>query len=200
MIAVPCTWVQKPAEKDWGKPILCMKWLNKTKNNKMTFDTRNGISTFEWCMDASFATHPDFRSHTDGSGRFTGGQGCPINVSAKQKINVDSSATTELAAVGQLPSLVMWVPLFLGDQGCPVKNNCVHQDNNSTILLEKNRKASSSKQTRAMNTHCFMVTDHVKQGKSEIVQCNTDNMIGDYFMKGLQGVKFSKFWKIIMGN
>ena len=108
--------------------------------------------------------------------------------------------TVELVAVGQLLLLVMWVPLFLEEQGYPTETNCIYQDNNSAILLEKNGKASSSKRTRAINMRYFMVTDLVKRGELDIVHCPTDEMIGDYFTKSLQGKKFSTFRKVIMGK
>lgn len=57
-----------------------MQWLNKTPKDTMIFSEETGPSAFEWHMDASFAAHPDFRSHTGGSARFGGGQGCPINI------------------------------------------------------------------------------------------------------------------------
>ena len=117
----------------------------------MTFDANKGLNAFEWCVDDSFAAHPDFWSHTGGSGRFSGGRGCPINVSAKQKLDTDSSTTAELAAVGQLLPLVMWVPLFSEEQGYPTETNCSCQDNNSAILLEKKGKASGSKRTQAID-------------------------------------------------
>lgn len=44
-----------------------------------------------------------------------------------------------------------------------------------------------------------MVTDYIKKGQLEIVYCPTDEMIGDYFTKLLQGTKFSEVRKVIMG-
>ena len=44
-----------------------------------------------------------------------------------------------------------------------------------------------------------MITDLVEKGKVKIEYCGTDDMIGDYMSKGLQGVKFNKFRKEIMG-
>ena len=120
-------------------------------------------------------------------------------MSAKQKLNTDSSTTAELVAVRQLLPLVMWVPLLLEEQGCPTETNRIYQDNNSAILLEKNGKASSSKRTRAINIRYFMVTDLVKRGELDIVCCPTDEMIGDHFTKSSQGAKFSAFRKVIMG-
>ena len=109
-------------------------------------------------MEASFAMYPDFGNHIGGSSRFKGGRGYPIKVSAKQKLNADSLTTVELAAVGQLLPLVVQVPLFLVKQRHPAETNRIHQDNNGAASLEKNRKGSSGKQTRAINVQCFMVT------------------------------------------
>ena len=121
-------------------------------------------------------------------------------MSAKQKLNKDSLTTAELVAVHQRLPLVMWVPLFLAEQGYLTENNRIYQDNKSTILLEKNRKSSSSKYRRVLNIHYFMVTDHVNKGELDIVYCPTDEMIGDYFTKALQGTKFTEFRKTIMGR
>ena len=114
-------------------------------------------------------------------------------------MNTDSSTVAELVAVGQLLPLVMWIPLFLHDQGYPVKTR-VCQDNKSAILLEKNGRASASKRTRAINIRYFMVTDYVKRGELIVEYCPTDEMIGDYYTKPLKGIKFDKFRKIIMGH
>ena len=80
------------------------------------------------------------------------------------------------------------------------KQNLIYQDNNGAILLENNRKVSSSKRARPINIQYFMVTDLVKKGQLDIVYCPIDNMIGDYFAKASQGTKCSTFWKIIMGK
>lgn len=80
--AVLCTRAQKPSEKDWSRLIWHMKWPHRTKDDAMAFDKSKGISAFECCIDANFVVHQDFWSHTGGSGRFAGGLGCLINVSA----------------------------------------------------------------------------------------------------------------------
>ena len=79
-----------------------MQWLNMTQHSTMISSAENGLTTFEQYIGASFAVHPDFRSHTGASMKFGGGSGCPINASAKQKINTYSSTTSELVAVGKL--------------------------------------------------------------------------------------------------
>ena len=44
-----------------------------------------------------------------------------------------------------------------------------------------------------------MITDQIQKGNVKIVYCPTDDMVGDFMMKGVQGLKFGKFRKIIMG-
>lgn len=45
-----------------------------------------------------------------------------------------------------------------------------------------------------------MVTNQVKNGDLIIDHCPTDEMIGNYMTKALQGTKFAEFQKMIMGN
>ena len=190
--------VEQPTENDWNTLVWFMPWLHKTCHDTMIFNAENGLITVKWYIDASFAVCPDFRSHSWASMRFGGGSGCPINVSAKQKINTNSSTTAELVAVQQLLPLVMWVPLFMADQGYPTEKSTLYQDNMSAILLEKNGKKSSSKRTHALNIRYFMVTDQVKNGNLIIEHFPTDKMISDYMMKALQGTIFAEFRKMIM--
>ena len=95
--------------------------------------------------------------------------------------------------------MVLWVPLFLEKQGYKVEDNVIYQDNKSTILLAKNGKASSGKQTRALNVRYFYITDQIQRGNVRIEYCPTDEMTSDYLSKGLQGMKFTRFRKQIMG-
>ena len=142
--------VKKPTEKDFSKLVRMMKFLNGTKNKMLSLSADKGISTIKWHIDASFAVPPDFRSHMGASMRFAGGKGCPISNSLKQKLNTSSSTTSELVAVDQTLPLALWVPLFMEEQGHPIKENIVYQDNMSAILLENNDNKSSGKQTRAL--------------------------------------------------
>jgi hypothetical protein len=46
----------------------------------------------------------------------------------------------------------------------------------------------------------FFITDQVEKRNLEIQYCPTDDMIGDYYTKPLQGGKFLKFRKLILGE
>ena len=74
----------------------------------------------------------------------------------------------------------------------------LYQDNQSAILLKKNGKASSGKRTRHINIRYFFIKDRIDKGEVEVVFCPTEEMVGHFFTKPLQGAKFRKFRKIIM--
>ena len=84
-------------------------------------------------------------------------------------------------------------------QGYEVTKNILYQDNKSSILLEKNGKASSSKRTRHISIRYFFVTDRIAKGELTVEWCPTENMIADFMTKPLQGTIFRKFRYIVMG-
>ena len=105
----------------------------------------NGVQCIKWYVDAAFAVHPDFKSHTGTTMTFD--KGSVISMSRKQKLNTRSSTEAELVAVDDAATMILWTRLFLESQGYEVNKNILYQDNKSTILLEENGKKSSSKRT-----------------------------------------------------
>jgi hypothetical protein len=94
--------------------------------------------------------------------------------------------------------MVLWVMYFLEAQGYITKPTTIHQDNMSTMLLANNGRASSSKRTRHLNIRYFFITDRIGRGEVRVKYCPTDDMIGDFYTKPLNGAKFRKFRNIIM--
>ena len=97
-------------------------------------------------------------------------------------------------------SLILWTRLFLQSQGYKVESNVLYQDNQSAMLLERNGKMSSGKRTRHLDIRFFFVTDNIGKRHLQVNYCPTNNMIGDFFTKPLQGTKFTKFRGLIMGS
>ena len=87
------------------------------------------------------------------------GLGFPISVSTKQKLNTKSSTESELVGVNDMMPIIIWTRYFLLEQGYGVVENLILQDNKSSILLERNGKASSGKRTRHINIRYFFITD-----------------------------------------
>ena len=156
------------------------------------------LHVLKWYVDASFAVHPDFKSHTGAC--MTYGTGCPITMSRKQKLNTRSSTESELVGADDAVNMILWTKLFLESQGYKIYKNVLHQDNKSAILLEKNGKRSSSKRTRAINIRYFFITDQIEKGNISVEYCPTGEMVADFMTKPLQGTLFLKYKKLIMGS
>ena len=129
----------------------------------------------------------------------TFGQGCPINKSAKQKLNTRSSTEGELVAANDMATMILWTKLFMEAQGHEIKQNILFQDNKSSNSPGKQRQASSSQRTRAFNIRYFFLTDQIEQGNMSVKYCPTTEMLADYLTKPLQGRLFDKFRRRIMG-
>ena len=84
-------------------------------------------------------------------------------------------------------------------QGYKTRENVIYQDNQSAILLEKNGIKSMGKRSRHINIRYFFIKDRHDKKELTIEYCPTDEMIRDFFTKPLQGKKFQKFRKAIMG-
>jgi len=195
-ISVLCTRVKEPNESDWKKLIWLLKFLNGTREDELILGADN-LSVIKWYVDASFAVHPDFKSHTGGVMTF--GHGAVQSISRKQKLNTKSSTTAELVAADDVSTMILWTKLFLEEQGYEIEKNILYQDNKSAILLEQNGKRSSGKRTRALNIRYFFLTDQVEKGNLCIDYCPTGEMLGDFMTKPVQGFKYDQFRNAIMG-
>ena len=194
-IAFLCTRVREPTEEDWIKLRRMMLFLNGTKEDCLCLSSdKSGRLT--WFIDAAFAVHPDFKSHTGSN--LTMGKGAIISSSTKQKMNTRSSTEAEIVSSDDQLSLVLWTRLFLEEQGYEVKQNVIMRDNQSTMKLELNGKNSSGRRTRHLNIRFFYLTDQIEKKRVEIEYCPTDLMWADFMSKPLQGKKFQEFRRDIM--
>ena len=172
-----------------------MKFFKQTSKDLLTLKA-DGSKRLKWHVDASFAIHNDFRSHTGGT--LTMGKGAITSISRKQGMNTRSSTEAEVVAADKVVGPMLWTRLFLEAQGYPVEENILFQDNKSAMLLEANGRKSAGKRSRHLNIRYFFVTDQVEKGNLSIEYCPTDQMLADYMTKPLHGAKFAGFRQELM--
>ena len=194
-VAFLCTRVKGPDVDNWKKLNRCLAYLKNNKDIILTLEAAS-MDMIKWWVDASYAVHPDCRSHTGAT--VSVGKGSFYSMSSKQKINTRSSTEAELVGVNDAMSMIIWMRLFLEAQGFDVQDNVVFQDNMSSILLEKNGRRSSGKQTRHIEIRYYFITDNIRRGRASVIHCPTEDMVADFFTKPLQGSLFRKFRSIIM--
>jgi hypothetical protein len=147
-------------------------------------------------VDASFAVHPDMKGQSGAV--ITLGAG-PVSVaSRKQGIVTKSSTESELVAISDMLSMVIWTREFLKEQGYKVDPAVLYQDNMSTIAMA-NRGSSNSPRTRHVDISYFFVKDRIDAGEVIVEHMRTDRMLADGMTKPLQGELFRRMRKAVMG-
>jgi hypothetical protein len=89
------------------------------------------------------------------------GTGAPVVTSTKQKLNTRSSTISEVIAVDDMIPQILWTRLFMQEQGIKVTDNILYQDNKSAVILEKNGRASISKQTKHIKIRYYHIADRI---------------------------------------
>ena len=184
------TRVKEPMENDWKKLTRLVDYLMVTKD-KVSSMSADNTQTIKWYIDSSFAVHKDMRSHTGAI--MTLGQRAIISDSTKQKVSAQNSTESEMIAVNDTLSKILWTKRFIEAQGHTVKENIVYQENTSAMKLKMNGKISSGKRTRQFDIKFFYFTDFVKREEIQIKYCPTKAMIADFMTRPLVGTKFWKF-------
>jgi hypothetical protein len=133
-----------------------------------------------------------------------------MKMSLKQKINTKSSTEAELVGVNDAMNFVEWVQLFVEQQIKLINTDLVlkktgsdvviQQDNTSTIQLENNGQASSTKRAWHINIRYFYVTSKIKEGSIRVIYHPTKQIVSDYLTKPLQGSLFRTHRNSIMGH
>ena len=148
-------------------------------------------------VDASYAVHPDMRSHTGGI--MSLGTGGFIPKSWKQTLITKSSTEAELIGASDYLPNTIWVKMFMEAQGHKIDENYFEQDNESAIKLEKNGRMSEGPKSRHINIRHFWIKDRTKANNITIRHCPTLQMLADFYTKPLQGTLFKKLRDVILG-
>ena len=113
-VAFLCTRVSKSTEQDRGMLRRVLEYVKGTLDLTHTLGADNLCKLRTW-VDASYAVHPDMRSHTGGIMSF--GLGGLIAKSTKHKLNSKSSTEAELIGASDYLPNVIWVKLLMEAQG-----------------------------------------------------------------------------------
>jgi hypothetical protein len=180
--------VQCPTEQDQKKLYRALRYLRGTTTIGMILEPNTVLQAYGW-VDASFAVHADYKSHT---GAIIGiGKGPFWAKSTTQRLNSKSSTEAELIGATDSAGQLIWTRSFLEDQGYNVGPAILYQDNMSTIALLKNGK-SNSERTRHIAIRYYFLKDRIDNKEVAVEYLATGDMIADILTKPLQGEQFLK--------
>jgi hypothetical protein len=146
-------------------------------------------------VDASFAVHHDYKSHTGGI--LSLGSGPIFAKSTRQKLNTISSTEAELVGISDMLPQALWTRDWIISQGYEIRPLVMFQDNTSTIQLST-KGPSNKERTRHIAIRYYWVKDRVVAGEVEVKHLGTADMIADFLSKPIQGELFRKLRKLLL--
>lgn len=188
LVSYLTTVAASPTKSDQAKIIRGLRYLYGTRDLgvRLSADIPIGVKAF---VDASFGTHLDAKSHT---GLVISLGGGPIYAkSTKQKLVTRSSAESELVALSDSATQVIWTRDFLMGQGYKLTAANIYEDNKATIELARpGRHNNPQSLSRHINIKHYFIKDRQEAGEVQISYLPTNDMIADCLTKPLQGERF----------
>jgi len=183
-----------PDEDDFKKLMRILRYLNGTKTMGLTLTPGESVMPALY-VDASFATHADYKSQTGMT--LVMGKGCLLARSVKQKVNTKSSAEAEFVALSDSATDALHVRQFVIAQGVELQPITVYQDNEAAISLA-NKGYPASQRSRHINIRNFWLTDRITNGELNIQYVPTGEMLADILTKPMSGDLFTNFRKLLL--
>ena len=134
-VAFLATRVSKSTAEDEAKLKRVLEYIKGTIDMEYVVGADELGKLRTW-VDASYAVHPDMKSHTGGVMSF--GTGGIICKSTKQKLNTKSSTEAEVVGASDYLPHTLWVKMFMEKQGYNINDNVFEQDNESAMKMETN--------------------------------------------------------------
>ena len=190
-----CTKVRDPSYEDYLKLKRVLGYLKSTLDkSRLIMKSKEKLRVTSY-IDAAFAAHADGKSH---SGGVVLVNGTMVEViTRKQKCCTRDSTEAELVALSDLVIDVGWHQEWYESQGYEMEKPLVYQDNTSTITL--GTEGGGKMRNKRMRALQGVVLEGVEEGDYEIKYIPTSDMIADLLTKPLNGFKFHKFVKVMLG-
>ena len=172
-----------------------MKYLNGTSELGIKLGKYGSDMGLTVYADASYAVHPDCKSH---GGIVVYTNRGPVYIKcAKHKVVSKSSTEAELITLSDAVSIAAYNINFLKGQGYDVCAD-LKQDNTSTIKLAENGRSNSDR-TKHIQVRYFFVKQYLDENVMKISHCPTKEMIADVLTKPIQGEQFKALRDMLLG-
>ena len=195
-VSVLASRVQKPSRDDVAHLDKLYGYLKATRDKHLRFK-RGGTIAPKAFIDASWAVHDDCTSRT---GIVLLLAGCCVGAwTKKQKLVTKHSTESEIVALSDGLTEVIWARNFLETQGYHMTPFPVYQDNQPVIDL-----MMSDRRTHQRTKHLSARYFHAKQLEEtkiiKIIKQDTKWMLADILTKPVQGQTFTNLSDILTGN
>ena len=168
-----------------------------TRHLALKFHSTEGVKLYA-TVDASYACHPDFKSHS----------GCTLHIgrlsgtfqalSKKQTVTADSSTVAEFIATHTVAKEIMWARSFLHSLGFPqCEPTILYEDNMSTISMIHNH--TNGNRTKHIEVRYNLIREQVSNRVIAVHHLSTADMTSDILTKSLSPTPFQHLRSLILG-
>ena len=179
---------KSPTDQDRQAVVRILQYIAGTKTLGLRLHSGEGIVLYA-TVDASYACHPDLKSHTGCTLHLGRHSGSVNSLSKKQTITADSSTVAELIGAHLAAHEIMWARNFLSELGFPQTSPTVlFEDNLSTISLIVNK--GNGERTKHIQLRHNFVREQVVNDIIKMTHLSGVDMISDILTKPLGPTAF----------
>ena len=193
-VVVLCSRVQNATVGDMKKLYRILEYVYETRDRGIEL-SGDKIDTITGMIDASFAPHPDGKSHT-GVAVMLGAATIMVK-SSKQKLVTLNSTEAELVALSDSTKAVERCNDFMTGQGITMNTPELGQDNTSVKWMVEHDEGKW--RSKYMRVRQAAVRERVKAGDFIIKYVKTREMVADILTKPAAGVLFRELRDAITG-
>ena len=186
--------VIQPTVKDICKLNRLISYLSNSSNLGIIFNSNSDNIMRLYC-DAAYLVHNDCKSRSGVVALFNGG--VVAARSNKQSIVTKSSTESELIALCDGVSWILYFNEFMTELGYNYGTPIVYEDNLAVINVVRNEN-NINKGLKHVKMKYYFIHQHVKNEDIILEWCKSAEMVADLFTKPLIGQLFEKFKNIIV--
>ena len=168
-----------------------------TRDLALKFHSDEGVKLYA-TVDASYACHPDFKSHSGCTLHIGRSSGTFHALSKKQTVTADSSTVAEFVATHMVAKEIMWARSFLRSLGFPQSDPTIlFEDNMSTIAMIHNH--TNGNRTKHIEVRYNLIREQVPKRVIAVRHLPTTDMTSDILTKSLSPSPFKHLRSLILG-
>ena len=177
-----------PSQNHYEKGIRILKYLFYHQDSRITFT--KGNNDIKFYTDASHLIHNDGKGHTGMI--IMHGVNVIHFVSAKHKMISRSSTESEIIALDETSTFVVWIRFLCNELNVKqLKPTVIFQDNKSAIQIMSEDKGNF-KRTKHMIGKYEYIRERIKLKEVELIYKSTDMMVADILTKPLGPIEVAR--------
>lgn len=188
---------KSPTTEDLKAVNRVLAYIAGTRDKGLKLWSDNGVTLYA-TVDASYACHDDFKSHSGCTLHVGSKSGSIVTISKKQKVTADSSTIAEFIATHLITKEIMWARSLMKSLGYPQDEPTIlYEDNMSTIAMIKNK--CNGKRTKHIEVRYNLIREQVQKLVIEMRHLPTKEMTSDMLSKALAPGPFIHLRNKILG-